>query len=121
MAAQLYKKEDQKTWDREGLGGGKGVIGGKFAFTRTDAPADWIIKEIGWMTVQPGDSLGMHGHETNEDAYIIVSGEGAFTDKSGVETPVRPGDVTIARRGESHALKNTGDEPLVFLGIIAQS
>lgn len=31
------------------------------------------------MTLQPGDSIGMHKHETNEDAYIIISGEGTFT------------------------------------------
>jgi mannose-6-phosphate isomerase-like protein (cupin superfamily) len=60
----------------------------------------------------------MHKHENNEDAYIIVTGEGIFTDSAGKETPVKAGDITIAKKGESHALKNTGKEPLVFLDVV---
>lgn len=119
-AEQLYKKEDLKTWDRENVAGGKGVLAGKFSHTRNDAPEDWAIKEIGWMTLEPGSSIGMHKHEKNEDTYIIVSGEGEFTDTAGNVTPVKAGDITIARKGDSHALKNTGNTPLVFLDIIGQ-
>ena len=72
------------------------------------------------MTLQPGASIGLHTHDANEDAYIIVSGEGVFTDSVGKESPVRAGDITIARKGEAHGLKNTGTEPLVFLDVIAQ-
>ena len=72
------------------------------------------------MRLDPGASIGMHKHEVNEDTYIVVSGEGVFTDTAGNETPVKAGDITIARRGDSHALKNTGSEPLVFLDIIGQ-
>ena len=46
------------------------------------------IKEIGWMTLQPGDSIGMHKHTNNEDVYVIISGEGLFTDSDGNE--IRP-------------------------------
>lgn len=121
MAAdQLYKKEDLKTWNRDNVAGGNGTLYGKFSHTRNEAPQDWAIKEIGWMTLKPGDSIGMHKHEVNEDTYIIVSGEGVFTDSAGKETPVKAGDVTIARKGDQHALKNTGKEDLVFLDIIAQ-
>lgn len=120
IAQQLYPKEDLIANDREKAGGGEGVLSGAFAFTRNQAPADYIIKEIGWMTLKPGASIGLHKHESNEDTYIIVSGEGVFTDTAGKETVVKAGDVTIARAGEQHALKNTGPEPLAFLDIIAQ-
>lgn len=121
MAAdQLYKNENLKTWDREKVAGGEGTLYGKFSHTRNDAPKDWAIKEIGWMTLKPGASIGMHKHEVNEDTYIIVSGEGVFTDTAGKETPVKAGDITIARKGDQHALKNTGKEDLVFLDIIGQ-
>lgn len=117
---QLFTKDTLKTWDREKVAGGEGALYGKFSFTRNEATADQAIKEIGWMTLQPGDSIGMHKHENNEDAYIIVSGEGLFTDSDGKETPVKAGDITLARKGQSHALKNTGKEPLIFLDVIAQ-
>ncbi|MFC2504208.1 MAG: cupin domain-containing protein, partial [Cardiobacterium sp.] len=53
--------------------------------------------------------------------YIIISGKGIFTDSNGKESEVQAGDITIARPGQSHALKNAGDEPLVFLDLIAQT
>ncbi|MBO4313355.1 MAG: cupin domain-containing protein [Desulfovibrio sp.] len=117
---QLYPKDQLKTWNRDHVAKGEGTLFGQFAYTRNDATKDMVIKEIGWMTLKPGDSIGMHKHENNEDSYIIVSGEGVFTDSAGKETPVKAGDVTIARPGDAHALKNTGKEPLVFLDIIAQ-
>lgn len=117
---QLYKKEDLKTWNRDKVANGEGTLYGQFSHTRNDALKNWIIKEIGWMTLQPGASIGMHKHENNEDAYIIVSGEGVFTDSEGKETPVKVGDITIARKGDQHALKNTGSADLVFLDVIAE-
>jgi len=33
---------------------------------------------------------------------------------------VKPGDVTIVRKGESHGLTNTGSVPLVFVDVIAE-
>lgn len=118
--AQYYAKENLKTWDRDKVAGGEGTLFGKFAWTRNDAPKDFACKEIGWMTLLPGASIGMHKHEINEDAYIIVSGEGMFVDSDGTKTNVKAGDVTIARKGQSHALYNTGKEPLIFLDVIAQ-
>lgn len=117
---QVVAQADLQTWDRENVAGGTGTLAGKFSITRHDAPEEYAIKEIGWMTLQPGASIGMHEHGNNEDAYIIVSGEGTFTDSDGNETVVRAGDVTIARKGQSHALANTGKEPLVFLDVIGQ-
>lgn len=119
-AQQLYPREQLKKWDREKVAGGEGILYGEFSHTRNDAPKDWAIKEIGWMRLEPGASIGMHKHEVNEDTYIIVSGEGVFSDSQGKETPVKAGDITIARKGDTHALKNTGSTPLIFLDIIGQ-
>ncbi len=118
---QFYAKDKSITWDREKVGtDGKGTLAGQYPFNRNNAPKEFIIREIGWMTLKPGDSIGMHKHETNEDAYIIISGEGAFVDTNGKEYKVKAGDTTIARKGQAHALKNTGKVPLVFLDIVAE-
>jgi mannose-6-phosphate isomerase-like protein (cupin superfamily) len=117
---QVYTKNELKTWDREKVAGGAGVLAGKFSFTRNDAKDSYVIKEIGWMTLLPGASIGPHKHTDNEDAYIIVFGEGVFTDSEGKKTTVTGGDITIARPGDSHALENTGRVPLFFLDIVAK-
>ena len=102
-------------------GTGKGTLYGKFAFRREQATQNQAIKEIGLMTLKPGDSIGLHTHKDNEDTYIILSGEGLFTDGEGGEYAVGPQSVTIAVAGESHSLTNTGNEDLVFIDLIAQN
>ncbi|MBR1658204.1 MAG: cupin domain-containing protein [Synergistaceae bacterium] len=102
-------------------GTGEGTLYGKFAFRREQADSNQAIKEIGLMTLKPGDSIGLHKHDANEDTYIILSGKGLFTDSEGNEYVVGPQSVTIAVAGESHALKNTGTEDLVFIDLIAQN
>lgn len=118
--AEVYKKDALITLDKPKAGGGEGTLYGKFSFTRDKATKDQAIKEIGWMTLQPGDSVGYHQHTSNEDSYIIISGKGTFVDSDGKEYPVEAGDITIARKGDSHALINSGDEPLIFLDVIAE-
>ena len=118
--ADVFPKESQLKADRVKAAGGIGTLAGTYAFTRDKATKDQAIKEISWLTLQPGDSIGYHPHVTNEDTYVIVSGTGTFKDKDGKDYPVKPGDVTIVRKGESHGIANTGSVPLVFVDVIAE-
>ena len=118
--SEVYAKESMLKAQKEKAGGGQGVLVGEYAFTRDKAKKDEAIKEISWLSLKPGDSIGYHPHTTNEDTYIIVSGTGVFKDKDGKDVPVKAGDVTIVRKGESHGLTATGTEPLVFIDVIAE-
>ena len=117
---QVYKAADFQQWDREKAAGGEGKLLGRFAYTRHQTGEQDAIREIGWLTLPAGASIGLHKHENNEDVYLIVEGKGTFIDGNGKETPVAAGDVTIARPGQSHALKNTSKKPLVFINFIGQ-
>lgn len=118
--AEVYAKASLLKIDKKDVLGGKGTLKGEYAFTRDKALKDHAIKEISWLTLQPGDSIGYHKHATNDDTLIIISGQGTFKDKDGKDVPVGPGDVTIVRKGDSHALANTGSAPLVFVDVIAE-
>ncbi|MDR1083457.1 MAG: cupin domain-containing protein [Deltaproteobacteria bacterium] len=118
---QVYSQKEFRTLDREKLAGGEGMIAGKFSFLRNDPETpEKGICEIGWLTIQPGDSIGLHEHKTEEDVYVIVSGQGIFTDGQGAETEVAGGDITVTRRGQSHSLKNTGQTPMIVLDVLAR-
>ncbi len=118
---QVYTKDGYSVKDREKLGGtGLGTVHCEYAFPRDKALPDQAVKEIAWLTLPPGASIGVHKHENNEDAYIVISGSGVFIGGDGKEIPVKAGDTTIARKGEAHGMKNTGTEPLVILDVIAQ-
>ena len=118
--ADVFTKEQLIHLNKDKPAGGQGVLVGEYAFTRDKATKDQAIKEISWLTLQPGDSIGYHKHTTNEDTYVIVSGTGIFKDKDGREVPVKAGDVTIVRKNEAHGLTATGTEPLVFIDVIAE-
>jgi len=118
--AEVFPRESMLKAERKEAAGGKGTLYAAYAFTRDKAQKDEAIKEISWLTLQPGDSIGYHKHIANEDTYIIVSGQGVFKDRDGKDYPVKVGDVTIVRKGESHGLVNTGADPLVFVDVIAE-
>lgn len=118
---QCWTEDQLFALDKEGAGGGMGTLHGLFAFRREQALPGDAIREIGWMTLKPGAFIGLHSHKNNEDAYLIVSGKGIFTDGEGNAWVVGPGDMTLARPGQSHGLANLYKEDLVFLDIIAQN
>ncbi|MDR1855697.1 MAG: cupin domain-containing protein [Desulfovibrio sp.] len=119
VQADIFPDSKLITHDKEKAGGGKGILYGRYAFERNTPPEANPVREIGWLKLKPGDAIGFHKHDVNEDVYIIISGKGVFTDNDGKKYDVGPGDVTIAKIGQAHALENTGKEDLVFISVIA--
>ena len=69
---------------------------------------------ITWVEGQPGSEQPVHAHPTNEQVYVIVQGRGAIT--VGDETEeVGPGAAILVPPDTGHSIRNTGDEPLVFI------
>ena len=66
--------------------------------------------------LQPGDSIGEHLHQNDEELYIILDGDGVMK-IDGTDEPVKSGDICITRIGHSHSLLNTGTKPMHFLVI----
>ena len=85
--ADVFTKEQLIHLNKDKPAGGHGVLVGEYAFTRDKATKDQAIKEISWLTLAPGDSIGYHPHVTNEDTYIIVSGQGTFKDMTDATCP----------------------------------
>ncbi|MDY5954733.1 MAG: cupin domain-containing protein [Kiritimatiellia bacterium] len=70
------------------------------------------------LTLQPGSSIGLHRHEGEDEIYLILSGAGTVLDEKGVAQSVSEGDAILTGKGESHALRNDGHEPLTLAAII---
>ncbi len=72
------------------------------------------------VTVQPGRrAFPFHNHLANDELFVILEGSGTFRIGRS-ETPVEAGDVCGAPAGgpdTAHQLINTGDVPLVYLGV----
>ena len=69
------------------------------------------------VTIGPGASIGVHAHNGESETYYILKGTGLYTD-NGKEYKVKPGDITFCDSGNSHGLKNIGEDELVFMALI---
>ena len=67
--------------------------------------------------VEPGCSIGYHVHEGEMESYYVVRGCPTYSD-NGVETELRPGDVTLTLDGEGHGVENRGDETAEIIALI---
>jgi len=68
-------------------------------------------------SIKPGDSIGYHKHEGEQEAYYILKGQAEFND-NGTETILNPGDFSLCIPGQSHSIKSIGEEDLEFIALI---
>ena len=69
------------------------------------------------MILAPGNSIGEHTHEGDNEIYYILSGTGTYND-NGTYMKIGPGDTTVCNDGELHGLVNDGDEPIELIALI---
>lgn len=77
-----------------------------------------------FVEVEPGSmAYGYHYHESKEEIFVIMGGEGSVRTIKG-EIPVKSGDAVSFPTGEGgvHVIKNTSDtEKLVYIDFGTQS
>jgi len=69
------------------------------------------------MKLAPGNSIGEHFHEGDNEIFYFLSGTGIYND-NGTEVRVSAGDTVVCNNGEKHSLRNDGDTALEFVALI---
>jgi len=69
---------------------------------------------ITWVEGEPGSMQAVHGHPDNEQIYVILRGRGVMEVGDEMEE-VDEGTLVFIPPGSAHAIKNTTDDPLVFV------
>lgn len=67
--------------------------------------------------IPPGNSIGRHTHEGDQETYYILKGKALLT-LNGEETILEPGDCTICIDGNTHSIRSIGDVDLEYIAII---
>ena len=67
--------------------------------------------------IEPGNSIGEHTHDGDVEAYYILKGKALVSD-NGNEVVLEPGDCNFCPDGQSHSIKNVGDDTLEYIAII---
>ena len=73
---------------------------------------------VGLNSFEPGQEHALHSHAGMDKVYQVVQGRGEFL-LEGEEVPMSAGVVLVAPEGVPHGIRNTGDERLVVLAILA--
>ena len=75
---------------------------------------------VGLNAFEPGQEHTLHAHADMDKVYFVVSGHGVFL-LEGRELDMRGGEMLIAPQGVPHGIRNTGDERLLVIAILAPS
>lgn len=112
----IRRKGEYKTEIREKMRDGQGkVIIEKFWEPEVDLKANNRL--FAKLTLAPGDSIGFHRHENEEEIFVILKGE-AEVDDNGKIVRLQTGDTILTGGGAGHAIKSVGKENLEVLAVI---
>ena len=75
---------------------------------------------VGLNAFEPGQEHDLHAHEGMDKVYQVLTGTGLFLLEDR-EIPMEAGTMLVAPAGVAHGIRNTGEERLVVLAILAPS
>jgi mannose-6-phosphate isomerase-like protein (cupin superfamily) len=75
---------------------------------------------VGLNAFEPGQEHGLHAHEGMDKLYHVLSGRGVFL-LDDRELPMEAGQMLVAPAGVAHGIRNSGEERLVVLAVLAPS
>ena len=73
---------------------------------------------VGLNAFEPGQEHALHAHAGMDKVYQVLEGSGVFLLKDR-ELPMRAGDLLVAPEGVPHGVRNTGQNRLLVLAILA--
>ena len=73
---------------------------------------------VGLNCFEPGQEHKLHAHAGMDKVYQVLEGSGLFLLEDS-EIPMQAGVMLVAPEGVAHGIRNTGDERLVVLAILA--
>ena len=73
---------------------------------------------VGLNCFEPGQEHRLHTHAGQDKVYHVLSGEGRFV-LDGNEIDMTAGMMLIAPEGVAHGIRNTSEERLIVLAILA--
>ena len=101
-----FRPEDHAVYDAERMG------------KSTLFQSDRLL--VGLNSFEPGQEHRLHGHAGMDKVYYVLAGKGVFL-LEGREDAMAAGMMMVAPEGVLHGVRNTGDERLLVMAILAPS
>lgn len=84
-------------------------------------PPETYAMRSGAVTLQPGQTIGWHSTHANEEAIIVLEGEGTLILNEDQELPLQAGYVAYCPPGTEHDVKNTGSGVFRYIYVVART
>ena len=111
----IHRKSEMNTELKSNVRGGVGSPEFRHLFSQAELGDRATLFAV--VTLQPGESVGRHPHDTNGEAYLVLSGK-VMVEEDGAEHELLPGDAEFCADGHTHAIRNHTDEAASFLALI---
>ncbi len=111
----VRKESEFRTEIREHARGGEG----KVIFRHLLESHEYANKGrlMGKIILEPGSSIGTHTHENEMEIYYFLRGVASVVD-NGEPCKLYPGEVLLTQSGQSHSIRNDGEENLEYIAMI---
>lgn len=111
----IRRKEQMRVELRERIRGGEGTLYCVNVLEKAETSAKLNYCAI--MTIEPGQSIGLHPHGPDAEMYFLLEGSLEAND-NGVETSFNAGDVMFTCNGETHSVRNGSLAPAKLLSVV---
>ena len=111
----MFKSYEAMKVEHRNLAGGEGEPAVRNLFTPEELGDRAELLAV--ITLEPGQSVGVHPHTSNGEAYFILEG-GATMTEDGETRILGVGDAEFCADGHTHSIKNHTDKPMRFLAVI---
>ena len=115
----MYKQiPETQTEIRSNVRGGCGDLAFRHLFTKDELGGR--IDMMAEVTLEPGQSIGVHPHETNGEAYYVCEGSVTVTE-DGESRVLTKGDAEFCADGHTHSIRNHTEKNAKFLAVIVSN
>ena len=80
---------------------------------------DTEVMHSGFVTLQPGETVGKHSTENREEVLIVLEGNGEFISEGNEKLELKKGCLTYCPPHTEHNVHNTGDNPLKYVFVVS--
>ena len=108
-------KDEMATAVKHNIRGGDGSPSFRYLFSAEQLGSRAEMMAV--ITLQPGESVGVHPHDENAEVYCILEGATTVTE-DGAARELHVGDAEFCADGHTHSIRNHTDAVTRFLAVI---
>lgn len=86
-----------------------------------NGPPETVTMKSGFVTLEPGKSVGRHSTAQHEEMLVILAGHGEMVFGDGSKLAVAANQALYCPPETEHDVKNTGSDPLRYVYIVANA